>query len=88
MKRRRYIFKGRVQGVGFRYKTKLYARMLDLTGNVRNLANGDVELNVQGKEESIDILIQKLREDKMINIINIFKEDQKLIKEDSFTILR
>lgn len=88
MKRRRYIFKGRVQGVGFRYKTMLYARMLDLTGNVRNLANGDVELYVQGKEESIDILIQKLREDKLINIINIFKEDQKLIKEDSFTILR
>jgi acylphosphatase len=88
MKRRRYIFKGRVQGVGFRYKTMLYARMLDLTGNVRNLANGDVELYVQGKEESIDILIQKLRDDKLINITNIFKEDQKLIKEDSFTILR
>ncbi|MFQ9998852.1 MAG: acylphosphatase, partial [Anaerococcus obesiensis] len=41
------IFKGRVQGVGFRYKSYLLANELGLTGDVNNLYDGDVELNIQ-----------------------------------------
>lgn len=37
MKRYQIIFKGRVQGVGFRYQAKALADRIGLTGSVRNL---------------------------------------------------
>ena len=45
--------KGRVQGVGFRYHTKQCADKLALTGSVRNLDNGDVEVIVFGPEDNV-----------------------------------
>ncbi len=41
---RRVIFHGRVQGVGFRYTTRRIARGFAVTGFVRNLSDGTVEL--------------------------------------------
>lgn len=66
--RRRYHFKGRVQGVGFRYKATYAARTLGLTGWVRNEYDGTVSMEVQGKEEYIDSLICKLFSDRVIEI--------------------
>ena len=43
------IFKGRVQGVGFRWRLMQIANKYDLTGYVRNLNNGNVECEIQGK---------------------------------------
>jgi len=37
-----------VQGVAFRYYTVKYARSLSITGTVKNLYNGDVEIFAQG----------------------------------------
>jgi acylphosphatase len=45
---RRYIVKGRVQGVGFRYFVEREATRLALTGWVRNLDDGSVETLAQG----------------------------------------
>ena len=44
---------GIVQGVGFRYFVYQIANLLDLTGTVRNLDNGRVEIEVQGEEEAL-----------------------------------
>lgn len=41
---------GWVQGVGFRWSTMSYARTLGLVGVAENLANGDVEVVVEGPE--------------------------------------
>lgn len=54
MKRYFMIFTGRVQGVGFRYHTYELAHSLGLTGKVRNLMNGNVEIEVQGSEEDFN----------------------------------
>ena len=51
MVRKHIIFYGRVQGVGFRYYSVYKARALGLTGWVRNLYDGTVEMEVQGKRE-------------------------------------
>ncbi|WP_312651280.1 acylphosphatase [Proteiniclasticum sp.] len=58
MKRYLMIFEGRVQGVGFRYTTYDLARSLSLTGHVRNLMNGNVEVEIQGSEESFNLFLK------------------------------
>ena len=52
----RFIVQGTVQGVFFRQFVKEHAVKLDLTGFVRNLTNGDVEVIVEGEQGSIDRL--------------------------------
>ena len=48
MAARRFIVKGRVQGVGFRYFTVQAARHAGVTGTVRNLRDGSVEAIAEG----------------------------------------
>lgn len=58
MKRYLIIFQGRVQGVGFRYFTYTIARELGVTGTVKNLMNGDVEVEVQGDDDQITLFLK------------------------------
>ena len=51
------IFYGQVQGVGFRYRAYYAAYQLGLTGWVKNLYDGSVEMEVEGEEPLIDQLI-------------------------------
>ncbi len=60
MKRYFIIFKGRVQGVGFRYFAAQAAKGLNMTGHVRNLSNGNVEVEIQGRTQDFDAFLQRL----------------------------
>lgn len=62
MKRYYVIFSGRVQGVGFRYHVKHLAGEFGLTGWVRNLNNGNVDMEVQGQSTIIQAFIKSVRE--------------------------
>lgn len=53
---------GRVQGVGFRYYIYNIANNLGLTGYVKNLFNGDVEVFAEGREEFLQELVKKAKE--------------------------
>ncbi len=55
------IVKGLVQGVGFRWFVERAANKLGLNGYVKNLYNGDVEVEVEGERGLIEELIQQLR---------------------------
>lgn len=55
--RSRITVSGLVQGVFFRGNTVEQAVSLNLTGWVRNLENGDVEIVAEGEKEKIDKLI-------------------------------
>ena len=55
------VVSGMVQGVGFRYFVMRHARLLDLTGWVRNLPSGNVEIEVEGDRTSVESLIVSVR---------------------------
>ncbi|MBN2182576.1 MAG: acylphosphatase [Sedimentisphaerales bacterium] len=59
---RHIIFKGRVQGVGFRFTAYRIAGLHQLKGFVRNLADGTVEMLAQGYAEDIDDCIENIKE--------------------------
>ena len=54
---------GNVQGVGFRATVRHYAKLLGLVGTVQNLADGSVEIKVQGSSENIEKLFQSLHKE-------------------------
>jgi acylphosphatase len=47
------FYSGHVQGVGFRYTVKQLAKGFDVTGWVRNLSDGRVELQVSGEPDEV-----------------------------------
>ncbi|MHC4062527.1 MAG: acylphosphatase [Planctomycetota bacterium] len=56
------IFIGRVQGVGFRFTAHRVASRYQLTGWVRNLPDGTVEMVAQGPPDSISDCVQDIEE--------------------------
>ena len=56
------IFQGRVQGVGFRYTSLRIAAGYELTGFIRNLPDGTVEMLAQGMEKEIDNCLRDIQE--------------------------
>ena len=52
-KRLHVLFSGRVQGVGFRYTVRELASGLSVTGYIRNLPDGDVELLAEDTEKHL-----------------------------------
>ncbi len=57
---RRYLVRGRVQGVGFRWFVEREARMLGLNGWVRNNPDGSVEVLAMGSREQLSALSGRL----------------------------
>ena len=68
MVRKHIYFTGRVQGVGFRFQAGWAAKRLNLTGWVRNLPDGRVEMEVQGEPLAIEQLLKGLNNDTYIQI--------------------
>lgn len=60
--RMRATVSGRVQGVGFRYFTALAAHKLNVTGWVRNLRDGSVQVEAQGSQQALFAMYEKLCE--------------------------
>ncbi|HLJ28595.1 MAG TPA: acylphosphatase [Candidatus Angelobacter sp.] len=59
---KRYIVRGRVQGVGFRWFVDYEARQLGLAGWVRNNFDGSVEVLASGNEQQLGALRRKLEQ--------------------------
>ena len=51
---RRFIVSGEVQGVGFRFFAQRVAARHQVTGYVRNLADGTVEAHAEGTPEAVE----------------------------------
>lgn len=63
-----YIFHGDVQGVGFRYTSAGIAKSLGITGWVKNLYDGTVEMEAQGYMQDLERMLIEINRDSYIEI--------------------
>jgi acylphosphatase len=61
-------YSGRVQGVGFRFNAQWIARGFHVTGFVRNLPDGGVQLVAEGEEAEVDRFLAKIADSMAGNI--------------------
>ena len=63
LERRTVVYSGRVQGVGFRMTALQRSRGFAVTGFVRNLDDGRVELVVEGVVDQIELFLGAVADD-------------------------
>ena len=84
---RRYVVRGRVQGVGFRYFVQREAVRLELTGWVRNLDDGRVEVHAQGPAAALDELAAALhRGPRFSDVRGVEELEASMLQYDGFRI--
>jgi len=89
MKSYRFLIKGRVQGVWYRKYTKEVADELGISGYVRNLPNGDVEVVASLKKEQFnDFLSALMKGPPLARVDNIDIEEIAQEQKDGFEIIR
>ncbi len=84
--RRRYRFRGRVQGVGFRYYAYHSAEYLGLTGWVQNCYDGSVLAEVQGCAAAVEEFPGRMAQGRYIMIEEVEKTDVPIQDERGFSI--
>jgi acylphosphatase len=72
--RRRLVFTGDVQGVGFRWRARHAAQAVGATGWVRNERDGSVTMELQGSEEQLERVLETLGRGLYIRIERIETE--------------
>jgi len=64
------LYEGHVQGVGFRWSVRYAAKGFDVTGWVRNLADGRVELQVTGEENEVRAFLDRVAQGELNALIH------------------
>ncbi len=59
------FFEGNVQGVGFRYSIRHIAKGFDVTGWVRNLRDGRVEMQVNGANDEVQAFLEAIMQSEL-----------------------
>lgn len=72
--RKRIVFCGDVQGVGFRYRARCAAEGVGATGWVKNEYDGSVMMEIQGTEAQIEQVIRTVGRGMFIRIENMSSE--------------
>ncbi|HEY2045733.1 MAG TPA: acylphosphatase [Candidatus Udaeobacter sp.] len=63
------FYKGHVQGVGFRFTVRHIAKGFDVTGWVRNLPDGRVELQITGDEKEVRTFLDQVAQSELHSLI-------------------
>ena len=63
------FYEGHVQGVGFRFTVRHIAKGFELTGWVRNLPDGRVELQVTGEEDEVRAFLDQIAQSELHSLI-------------------
>jgi len=80
----RVVVYGKVQGIGYRNFVKLYAKMLNLKGYVRNLPEDKVEALFVGKNEDIEKMIEIMKTSHPLAKITKIKKEELEVQELNF----
>ena len=64
------FYEGNVQGVGFRWTVRHAATGFDVTGWVRNLPDGRVELQVTGEENEVRAFLDRIAQGELHSLIH------------------
>jgi acylphosphatase len=70
------FYEGRVQGVGFRFTVRHIAKGYEVTGWVRNLPDGRVELQVTGEEDEVRAFLDRIADSELHSLIRKQTENQ------------
>lgn len=70
------FYEGHVQGVGFRFTVRQIAKGFDLTGWVRNLPDGRVEVQVTGDEGEVRGFLDQIAQGELHSLIRKQTENQ------------
>lgn len=90
---KRILVSGQVQGVFYRDSTRQLANKLHLTGGVRNLRDGRVEVLVAGDEAAVESLIKwleigpKYAKVSTIEVIDLLEEYPENLLQSNFVVL-
>lgn len=68
------FYEGNVQGVGFRYTVKQIAKGFDVTGSIRNLLDGRVELLAAGEEDEVRAFVEAIGQSELRAHIRKYSE--------------
>lgn len=79
--RERIVFRGKVQGVGFRQRARSIARSFPVVGYVRNQGDGSVELVLQGPLSAINGMVQQIAGDFVGSITEISRESLEITND-------
>jgi acylphosphatase len=63
------FYEGNVQGVGFRWSVQDVAKGFDVTGWVRNLPDGRVEMQVSGAESEVRAFLEAIKQSELRGLI-------------------
>ena len=63
------LYSGKVQGVGFRYTVKTVSAGFEVTGTVRNLPDGQVELVAEGAKDELKAFSEAIRDSGLSHFI-------------------
>lgn len=80
--RHRIIFTGRVQGVGFRYRSKYAADGCGVTGWVQNESDGTVMMEAQGSYDQINDMLKIVNQSAYIVIDTLDRQEVPLEPEE------
>jgi acylphosphatase len=82
------VYSGRVQGVGFRWTCQSIARRHPVTGTVKNLSNGTVELFADGDVGDVHSFLAEIHQAMSGNIENVdIRSVQETVRFSGFRIV-
>jgi acylphosphatase len=84
---RRFIVKGRVQGVGYRWWAQNWASQIGVSGWVRNCDDGSVEVYACGSAEQLDEFSMRLRQGpRFSDVRHVEEQEAPLLQSSGFSI--
>lgn len=87
--RKKILFSGRVQKVGFRLEIYELAKRLNLTGWVKNRDDNNVEAEIQGENEKIIFLINYMKSLKRASVHGVIINERSILDiEKDFTVIK